>query len=58
MKASILILILLISFSTTNSQPRVVRAALAQIFCLDGDRSGNFRRFENALLEAKKKELK
>jgi len=29
-----------------------VRVAVAQIFCLDGDREGNFRRIENALEEA------
>ncbi len=30
-----------------------IRIALAQIFCLDGDRSGNFVRIENAIHEAK-----
>ncbi|MCB0629348.1 MAG: carbon-nitrogen hydrolase family protein [Saprospiraceae bacterium] len=29
------------------------RIALAQVFLLDGDRSGNFRRIENAMIEAK-----
>lgn len=32
-----------------------VTIAIAQIFCLDGDRSGNFIRIENALIEASKK---
>lgn len=31
------------------SPPGTVRVALAQIFCLDGDREGNFVRLENAL---------
>ena len=30
-----------------------IKIALAQIFCLDGDRSGSFVRIENAILEAK-----
>jgi N-carbamoylputrescine amidase len=30
-----------------------IRIALAQIFCLDGDRCGNFVRIENAIQEAK-----
>ena len=30
-----------------------VRIAIAQIFCLDGDRSGNFRRIENAMIKSK-----
>jgi len=30
-----------------------IRIALAQIFCLDGDRSGNFVRIENAIREAR-----
>ena len=32
---------------------RIVRAAMCQIFSLDGDRRGNFRRIENAISEAK-----
>ncbi len=32
---------------------RNIRIAMAQIFCLDGDRSGNFIRIENAIREAK-----
>ncbi len=32
---------------------KTVRVAMAQIFCLDGDRSGNFVRIENAIKEAK-----
>jgi len=32
---------------------RTLRIAMGQIFCLDGDRAGNFVRIENALREAK-----
>ena len=38
------------------SQDDQVRIAMAQIFCLDGDRSGNFVRIENAVAEASKAE--
>jgi len=34
-----------------------VKIALCQIFCLDGDRSGNLARMENALREAKEKNV-
>lgn len=34
-------------------QERPVKIAMAQIFCLDGDRAGNFVRIENAIIEAK-----
>jgi len=36
----------------TAAESKVVRIAMCQIFCLDGDRSGNFVRIENALREA------
>ena len=36
-----------------SEQMRNIRIAMAQIFCLDGDRSGNFVRIENAIREAK-----
>jgi predicted amidohydrolase len=32
---------------------KTTKAAICQIFCLDGDRSGNFVRIENAIREAK-----
>jgi len=32
---------------------RTVKIAMAQIFCLDGDRAGNFVRIENAIRQAK-----
>ncbi len=43
----------IVSFNNTQAQQRTVRIALAQIFCLDGDRSGNFARIEGAIAEAK-----
>src|SRR6478672_5009906 len=55
-------IILLISWSSTikgqlaivnPSQKQVVKIAMAQIFCFDGDREGNFLRIENAISEAK-----
>jgi predicted amidohydrolase len=36
-------------------QEKSMNIALAQIFCLDGDRAGNFVRIENAIIEAKQK---
>jgi predicted amidohydrolase len=36
-------------------QMKTIRIAMCQIFCLDGDRSGNFVRIENAIGEAKEK---
>lgn len=50
--------ILILSFishmnSDIYSQQKSVTIAMAQIFCLDGDRSGNFARIENAIIEAK-----
>ena len=38
---------------TDTAEDMSVNIAIAQIFCLDGDRSGNFRRIENALMQAK-----
>ncbi len=38
----------------SNPEIKTVRVALCQIFCLDGDRSGNLIRVENALQDAKK----
>lgn len=38
---------------TDNTRNMPVRIAIAQIFCLDSDRSGNFRRIENAMIKAK-----
>ncbi|MBZ0255218.1 carbon-nitrogen hydrolase family protein [bacterium] len=36
-----------------SNRPDSVRVAMAQIFCLDGDREGNFVRIENAIRDAK-----
>ena len=48
-----IILFLYLSVPVTFSQGKEVKIAMAQIFCLDGDRSGNFIRIENAIMEAK-----
>lgn len=37
------------------AKPVSIRVAMCQIFSLDGDRSGNFVRIENAIIEAKAK---
>jgi predicted amidohydrolase len=39
--------------NTATAEERVVKIAVAQIFCLDGDRSGNLVRIENAVKKAK-----
>ena len=54
----LIIFLLVISFLGVRCVPmnNTVRVAMCQIFCLDGDRSGNFARIENALNEAKKAE--
>ncbi len=41
------------SVMTSTSDAPNLRVAMAQIFCLDGDKSGNFIRIENAVKEAK-----
>lgn len=38
-----------------TEQAQSVKVAMAQIFCLDGDRSGNLVRMEQAIIEAKDK---
>ncbi len=48
-----IVLFYVFSISSVYSQEKTVRIAMAQIFCLDGDRSGNFVRIENAINEAK-----
>jgi len=40
------------SAMTSTSVESTLRIAMAQIFCLDGDKSGNFARIENAVKEA------
>jgi predicted amidohydrolase len=44
--------ILLLGIRSTPEK-KTVRVAMCQIFCLDGDRSGNLVRIENAIREAK-----
>ena len=41
------------SVKPISGQERPVKIAMAQIFCLDGDRAGNLVRIENAIVEAK-----
>jgi predicted amidohydrolase len=45
--------LLLILAKCTVPEKGPVRVALAQTVCIDGDRSGNFVRIENAVIEAK-----
>lgn len=42
-----------LTFLPNMTAQKTVRIALAQILCIDGDRSGNFQRIEAALIEAK-----
>src|SRR4030042_1726354 len=41
------------SYETGPASVKTTKATLCQIFCLDGDRRGNFVRIENAIGEAK-----
>ena len=41
-------------FRPGETPSKVVKVAMCQIFCLDGDREGNFVRIENALRDASK----
>jgi len=53
---SIVLLVSLTSFLFAKEVPaqmKTIRIAMCQIFALDGDRSGNFVRIENAIREAK-----
>jgi predicted amidohydrolase len=50
-----LLLSTIINLNCGHGQQKRIKIALAQIFCLDGDRSGNFARIENAIIEAKEK---
>ncbi len=60
MKLHLIIILLLSSIACQNKSAMTntavessIRIAMAQIFCLDGDKSGNFARIENAVKEAK-----
>ena len=58
LKCGILLLLPILTSINTNNvygQQKSLSIALAQIFCLDGDRSGNFVRIENAIIDAKEK---
>jgi predicted amidohydrolase len=46
-------LALLLFTKEVSAQMKTIRIAMCQIFALDGDRSGNFVRIENAIREAK-----
>jgi len=49
-------LVLLLLFGITeavSNEMKIVQVAMCQIFSLDGDRSGNFVRIENAIVQAK-----
>lgn len=47
--------IVLLSGGNARAETTTVKVAMCQIFCIDGDREGNFARMENALAEAKQK---
>ena len=42
-----------ISSSFTTDRKRIMTIAMAQILCIDGDRTGNFVRIENTNREAR-----
>lgn len=50
---SVFLILSLVLISTSMTQSQTVNVALAQIFCLDGDRAGNLVRIENAIIDAK-----
>lgn len=55
MKGKLLLILILFLTVYSCEKNNTRKIAMAQIFCLDGDRSGNFRRIENAVIEAKSK---
>jgi predicted amidohydrolase len=61
MKNTILLSLLIPFLCFINAQnmlkKKTIKIAMAQIFCLDGDRSGNLLRIENAIKEAQLKEV-
>jgi len=52
-KCLLMIFFSFLIINTVCSQEKEVKIAMTQIFCLDGDRSGNFVRIENAIMGAK-----
>lgn len=51
----VIVVFLFVCYSFTTDKKTKVTIAMAQILCIDGDRSGNFVRIENAIKEAKAK---
>ena len=54
-KVPLVLLLSLFLFSFHHQKVKNVKIAMCQIFCLDGDREGNFVRIENAVIDAKDK---
>jgi predicted amidohydrolase len=54
---AIIALIIPQPLSQAKPETGVIRVAMCQIFCLDGDRSGNLARIENAVQEARLAEV-
>jgi len=52
---SLILLLSFLLFSFNQKREKNVKIAMCQIFCLDGDREGNFVRIENAIIDAKDK---
>jgi len=53
----VLLLVIMEPLFQATEGKRKVKVAICQIFCLDGDRSGNLVRIENAVREAKQAEV-
>jgi predicted amidohydrolase len=51
----VIVVSLIVCCSFTTDRNTKVTIAMAQILCIDGDRSGNFVRIENSIQEAKEK---
>ncbi|UCG28293.1 MAG: carbon-nitrogen hydrolase family protein, partial [Bacteroidales bacterium] len=54
-KTIVSLILITLTGMTSYSQGRQVSIAMAQIFCIDGDRPGNFVRIKNAVTEAVEK---
>ena len=52
LKITLFTVVMTFLMKPSDGQERQVKIAMAQIFCLDGDRAGNFARIENAVAEA------
>lgn len=53
MKSPLFLLLSFMLISLNTYAQKSVKVALAQIFCLDSDKSGNLTRIENAIIESK-----